>query len=463
MALLLAVPASAIAEPIPTPQAAAMNAAWVEGLTAADMAPTRAVTCIVDTGAIVTPDTPATDPAGPIVARVGLGSIGPEPGAGDVERHGTFMASAAVAPRNGWGTVGLEPGGRVILVRAQADSATTFTANAVAQSIQKCGVFRLEMPSYRITAISLSLGHTGSPSPAESALVDDQVGQARQQGMAVVAAAGNDSGATQFPAFAANVLATGAGYSTGGLCSYASFDGRTDLVAPGCGILEAADLATGTATVNNAGGSSTATALVAQAITTLCDLIPGLTGVRAQAALVATARHDGNLAIPDLEAAARSLGAGALVDRGKANQPTAPVITDPSGHTQTVPQGPATDTNKDDGGTITPAVRLKLRGLKASWTHRKGRTSGTLSVSITGRRRGEQLRASVYAGRTEFSTRRVARATRAKSRITFALRAKPRRVIAVLLPGTGSTNRESFAVAARIRNAYVPRGAARAR
>lgn len=137
-ALLLAVPASATAEPIPTPQAAAMNAAWVEGLTAADMAPTRAVTCIVDTGAIVTPDTPATDPAGPIVARVGLGSIGPDPGAGDVERHGTFMASAAVAPRNGWGTVGLEPGGRVILVRAQADSATTFTPDAVQQSIQRC-------------------------------------------------------------------------------------------------------------------------------------------------------------------------------------------------------------------------------------------------------------------------------------------------------------------------------------
>ena len=77
---------------------------------------------------------------------------------------------------------------------------------------------------------------------------------------------------------------------------------------------------------------------------------------------------------------------------------------------------------------------LKLRGLKASWTHRTGR-SGILTVSITGRRSDERLRASVYAGRTEFSTRRVARATRATSRITFALRAKPRRVIAVLLVG----------------------------
>lgn len=448
--LLAAAPSAAVAEPIPTPQAAGMNAAWVEGLMSADMAPTRAVTCIVDTGAIVTPDTPATDPAGPIVARVGLGSIGPDPGSGDVERHGTFMASAAVAPRNGWGTVGLEPQGRVVLVRAQADSSSAFTSNAVQQAIRRCRRFLAETPQYRVTSISLSLGHTGTPSPLESALVDDQVSQAIANGVAVVAAAGNDSGATQFPASAANVLAVGAGYSSGGLCSYASFDGRTDMVAPGCGILEATDLAAGAAAVDSGGGSSTATVLVAQAITILCDIVPGLTGVQAQATLVATARHEGNLVIPDLEAAARSLGAGSLVDRGRVNQPTGPAI-DLDDHSSPGSQ------SKDDAVTIAPASRLKLRGLKALWAQRKSRRSGTLTVSITGRGRGEKLRASVYAGRTEFSIRRIARTTQAASRVTFTLRAKPRRVIAVLLPRKGSTSRESLAAAAGIRNVHVRR------
>ncbi|WP_375337065.1 S8 family serine peptidase [Conexibacter sp. W3-3-2] len=62
------------------------------------------------------------------------------------------------------------------------------------------------------------------------------MGEARGNGVSVVAAAGNTAGAPNgWPATADGVIAVAAGTPAGGLCGYASYSPGT-LVGPGCGI-----------------------------------------------------------------------------------------------------------------------------------------------------------------------------------------------------------------------------------
>ena len=86
----------------PTPQAADYGAAWVPYVDPAALVADRALTCIIDTGVAVTPDTPADHPAGPIVQRTSINGLPAEPDAsGHKIEHGTLMAAAAAAPRRG--------------------------------------------------------------------------------------------------------------------------------------------------------------------------------------------------------------------------------------------------------------------------------------------------------------------------------------------------------------------------
>jgi hypothetical protein len=457
-AMALAPPeARADAEPFPLPQQSTYHADWVEGLRSEDLAPSRAVVCIVDSGVAVTPDTPADSPDGPILVRTSVrpdtmpGT--PPTGSGDAGIHGTLMASAAIAPRNNWGTVGLEPLGRIVSVRALDDGETVFAATDIRLAISRCRQVRSRYP--RLAAIALSLGKTTPATAQDETDYDDDVASTRMLGIAVVASAGNDpAGTTQFPASSLGVVAAGAGGSSGDACTYATLDDRVDLLGPACGIHETVDVATGAAAIDDLGGSSMATTWIAQTIALLCDLSPSLTGVEAQDVLRDSARVIGGHRVLDVESAARMIGAGSVVDRaherlageagvalsasatGAPPAPTifAPILNRPSSTPSSA--GPAGHR------------RLVVHKIIARWRN------GRLTVHVQGRERGGTLRASIYRGSGRIKIR-VLRCVVRRGALVVRISQPPNLVRVQLFPAPGSDRAPS-----RVKSAAVATTAA---
>ena len=276
LALLLSVVGGSIAdaaEPTgPSKGLKAYGLGWVQSLPPEAFPPPRYAVCIVDTGVAITPDTPADDPNGPIIERSSVyDQSGSPPDAGPEQLHGTRMASAAVAPRNGWGAVGLNPLGRVRSVRAVADGTAGFTASAYVRGINAC---LSHLPEFPTAAISLSLGCSACDvSEATRRALVAAVERAKQRGIVVLAAAGNSPGPVQFPASVDGVLAVAAGGLKGRLCRYASWGAQAALIAPACPVY-AAEPVSGAFEPRADGGSSVATIETAAFIAALRTLRP---------------------------------------------------------------------------------------------------------------------------------------------------------------------------------------------
>ncbi|MDQ8047016.1 MAG: S8/S53 family peptidase [Patulibacter sp.] len=241
----------------------------------------RPVICLLDTGVAVTPDTPADDPNGPIVARLAIdGGSGLPQGDTFEHLHGTTMASVIAAPRNGWGTVGVFPQARIVSIRVTIDDATYITPAAVRAGARACRVWALNQePVASIGSVVMAeSNYDQRPSDsdaweASAKAIDDVNG-------VFVAAVGNSEEATVLPPVSAQgVLSIAAGDDQGSLCSFAKYPPETGLIGPGC------------STVTSwPAGSSAATAAVGAVVDALAARAPEQPAQARVAAIMDSAR-----------------------------------------------------------------------------------------------------------------------------------------------------------------------------
>jgi Subtilase family len=294
--------------PLPTAQAKAMHA---EFLTQAPTPATPGVTCVVDTGVNGNPDNDAS-----IIDRQtvypGDGSDG-DPDA----HHGTYLAMNIAAPANGWGMIGIAPQTRILSIRSLDNGAHSFLSSAYNQGLDRCVQAKLQR-GVNVTTALLALGHADTDTSADGQAVQSEIDFLRSHGISVVAAAGNDGGAVQWPARYGTAFAVGASDGNGGFCDGASRGTALDLSALGCGDDSALWDTGEPATID---GSSTSAGLVAGVLTALRAYRPDLSVDQAEQLLVSTADTAGVGKVINVAAAFRAAGLGAMVD---AYHPPAP-------------------------------------------------------------------------------------------------------------------------------------------
>lgn len=381
-----AAPSNAAAESAATEHAVAAGIDWIARVPEARL-PSRAerpVVCLVDTGVAVTPDTPATSPEGPILARLSVyQDDGTAAGTEPKLMHGTMLAAAIVAPANGWGIVGVWPGAQLVSVRASTPDGI-YDSAAIARGMQLCQNWSLENKR-PLAAVNLSLGSYG-PDPAQQARMQNRVDDFNAQGVSVVAAAGNVAGrGTASPASTPNAIAVGAGTLAGGWCPTASHDSLTDVVAPGCNVT-AADPITGMEGLWPDGGSSHAAAVVSAVIAALRSLRPDATRKDVETWITTSGNTLDGARILNGTAIATAAGLADLATPAGPTPPpaaapapaaAAPALTAPTqlkvrreGRNLVVNAGKAPDI---DGVRLQATVRVK-----GKWVRASGKRSATL-------------------------------------------------------------------------------------
>ncbi len=314
--------------------------------------------CLVDTGVNVNPDT-----EGVVVDRMAIDGGSGE----DVSPtlHGTVLAMMAGAPVNGWGMVGTAPRSiQIVSVRIVEPGQTTFPFSAYAAGITACLRVRQQ---YNVRVINLSLGDSESPSSQDYESLVNAIERATNYGVAVVAAAGNDSGGpVEYPAAYPRVLSVGATDTQGGgFCAFSNRGEGLRLVAPGCN-LDGADPISGAPNYNYWQGTSEASAITASALDALELYLPELSPEAAEQDL--TGAHNGVL---DIAQAFRNAGLGAIVAAGEAAEPGAQLAG--SSNSATPPQGMAPSSSM----TLTAPFQRPRAWLK--------RVKGRLVLVLAGR------------------------------------------------------------------------------
>lgn len=319
-ALLLAAPSARPAEtPMPVSYLDPYNMDWLAYLDPADVPPNPYAVCVVDTGVAITPDTPPDNPAGPIVKRYAFdGGTGEPQTTNAFGLHGTRMAMAAAAPANDWGTVGAWPGARIISMRATKEQEQFIRLPRYEYSTFEC-VNEAATRPVGVVLWSLSCAEC-EPVSLEEQRLDDAIAFAHQQGVSIVAAAGNRAGPPHFPAVESGVFGVAAGSSTGALCADSAFSERVAVVGPGCPV-ESTDPLTGVPQVFSDGGTSSASAIAATLIAALRSLRPQSTYEQVETWVRDSARVVEDRRVIDGIGAARLAGVGATVDRAIARMP----------------------------------------------------------------------------------------------------------------------------------------------
>ncbi|WP_028064617.1 S8 family peptidase [Solirubrobacter soli] len=202
-------------------------AAHGEFLTQAPPPPTQGVLCLVDSGVDVNPDTETM-----LVGRESIHG-GTTDDVTDYH-HGTYVAMVAGAAANGWGMIGAWPGLRVLSVRVLPEGSEHLSAEDYRAGIVRC-VQAKNMQGVDVRAVELALGGPATDRPeSEITQITDAVAYARQNGLVVLSAAGNDAGAVNVPASIPGVIAVGATDRAGALCAFSSRGAEVDITAPGC-------------------------------------------------------------------------------------------------------------------------------------------------------------------------------------------------------------------------------------
>ena len=325
--LLAAAPASA-ASPAVTRQATTADGAFL------DYAPPppggAGALCLVDTGVTANPDTTP----GLVTATALDGSSGSDV---DPRAHGTIDAATAGGSGQG-GLLGAWPQLKIVSVRStdvpNPGSEPTFEFNDYVRGIGRC-TSPVPAGSPRVLAIDLPLSSVIQPSPDETAAFADAVAKAQAQGIAILAAAGNQPGPIELPASEPGIFAVGADdTTTGGICSISATTGLT-FYAPGC-YLDTLNASTDTPRCCG-NGTSQASAYTAGVLVALRSYDPALTPAAAEQRLLSTTTN-GQL---DVAAAFRADGLGAIVDAGNAATPKPPPATTPTTTTPTTGAAPA--------------------------------------------------------------------------------------------------------------------------
>lgn len=142
----------------------------------------------------------------------------------DRQGHGTHVAGIIGAIKNGAGIVGVAPSCKLICIKVLGDNGHGGYAS-IEEGIQKA----MDAGAH---VINMSLG--ASVPPPDS--LHNKIKEAVQRGIIIVAAAGNDSGAVNFPAKYPEVIAVGAIDEKGNLADFSSHGPEISVVAPGVNI-----------------------------------------------------------------------------------------------------------------------------------------------------------------------------------------------------------------------------------
>ena len=206
------------------------------GIDQVDDARVNANIAVLDTGVADHPDLD-------LVSQIDCTRAGCPSGGDDRNGHGTHVAGTAAAIDNGFGVVGVASGARISSVKVLGDNAGGYFSDIIA------GIdWATERPG-TIDVINMSLSGRGHLDSLDRA-IDNAVGA----GIAVVVAAGNNSGGALdvIPANHPDVLAVsaladtngvsggGRGYCSGSddrLATISNFGPNIDVIAPGACIL----------------------------------------------------------------------------------------------------------------------------------------------------------------------------------------------------------------------------------
>jgi hypothetical protein len=365
------------ASPYPTSQAVAADAQFLE------YAPPPAhpgVVCLVDSGVDLNPDT--------LGALVGAEARDPTWGTGDglaqilprvdghPAGHGTEMAMLMAAPENGWGMVGIAPTSvRVYSVRVVPAGQTTFPFANYSYAISRCLQLRIRDQA-AVNVINLSIGGTTTPPQPDLADLADSVDTARQHGINVIGAAGNDgASAVSYPAAYQSVLSVSAGDSAPGSvglrCGFSN-SSSSSILAPGCdtaaGGIDEVFEDDGTQAFGY--GTSQATALAAAVLSAMRAYAPAISAAEGELCLAASERDSG---IMDVARAFNSCGLAGVVRAGLAAIPA--------------PWGPSQD-NGASGGSSTSVPPRSPSRLATPRLARPLLRSGQVSIRALNRPRG---------------------------------------------------------------------------
>jgi hypothetical protein len=350
--VMLFLPTVARAETGITAQAVADNGGF---LPYAPVPAQLAGMCLVDTGVNLSPDT-----EGVVVERTALDGVSGD----DVSPtlHGTVLAMMAGAAPNGWGMVGTAPRAiQIVSVRILEPGKTTFPYSAYASGITEC----LELEhKYNIRVVNLSLGTSEGRSAEATELVGNAVERAINNGIAVVAASGNDDGGpVAYPAAYPGVLSVGAtDTQAGGFCSFSNRGEGLRLLAPGCD-LDGAEPTSGASNYNYWQGTSEASAIAAAALDALDSYQPGLSPEAGEKDLT-----EADSGVLNIAQTFRNAGLGAIVSAGEAAEP-----------------GAQTSTAGSSPQPVTPLTAMTLTRPFARPRARLRRIRHRLVLSLTGR------------------------------------------------------------------------------
>lgn len=149
----------------------------------------------------------------------------------DIDGHGTHIAGVIAALNNGSGMVGVVPNALIMPVKVMKDSNSR---SEVASSTAFALGIRYAVNN-GADVINMSLGW---PQALETKALRDAVYYALGQGVAIVAAAGNNNSSEPlYPCAYDGVICVGASTINGNFASFSNYGGHVDTIAPGEGIL----------------------------------------------------------------------------------------------------------------------------------------------------------------------------------------------------------------------------------
>ncbi len=149
----------------------------------------------------------------------------------DIDGHGTHISGIIAALNDGSGMVGVTPNALIMPIKVMKDSNSKSdvpSSEAFARGIQ----YAVDNSA---DVINMSLGW---PRSLETKLLRDAVYYALSNGVAIVAAAGNNNSSEPlFPCAYDGVICVGASTINGKFAGFSNFGGHVDTIAPGEGIL----------------------------------------------------------------------------------------------------------------------------------------------------------------------------------------------------------------------------------
>lgn len=187
-----------------------------------------------------------------LIVAGGVNTINSQKGYNDDNGHGSHVAGIVAAQNNGIGVIGGGYNASIYAVKVLGANGSGYLSDVI-EGIQWC-------INNGIRLANMSLGTSSN-----NQSLYDAIKSATQNGLIIVAAAGNtNGGSVLYPAAYPEVIAVSASTKTDGLASFSSVGSEIDVIAPGSEILSTYK-GSGYATLNG-------TSMAAPHVTAACGL-----------------------------------------------------------------------------------------------------------------------------------------------------------------------------------------------